>query len=52
MLVPEATAKTDKDQRDEREEIWNAAELAEKRKDGRTAREWVIALPAELSRYA
>lgn len=49
LLVPEATAKTDKDQRDEREEIWNAAELAEKRKDGRTAREWVIALPAELS---
>ena len=32
----------------EREKLWNAAELAEKRKDGRTAREWIIALPAEL----
>lgn len=32
----------------ERNALWNAAEQAEKRKDGRTAREWVIALPAEL----
>lgn len=31
-----------------REDLWNAAENAEVRKDGRTAREWVIALPAEL----
>ena len=29
--------------------LWNAAEMAEKRKDARTAREWEIALPAELS---
>jgi len=29
--------------------LWNAAELAEKRKDARTAREIVIALPHELS---
>lgn len=28
--------------------VWNAAEAAENRKDARTAREWVIALPAEL----
>jgi hypothetical protein len=28
--------------------LWNAAEAAEKRKDSRTAREWIIALPAEL----
>lgn len=35
--------------RQEREKLWNAAELAEKRKDSRTAREWVVALPAELS---
>ena len=28
--------------------LWNAAEMAEKRKDARTAREWEIALPAEL----
>ena len=28
--------------------LWNAAEKAEKRKDGRTAREVLVALPAEL----
>lgn len=33
----------------ERAALWNAAEAAEKRKDARTAREWVVALPAELS---
>lgn len=32
-----------------REQLWNAAEAAEKRKDGRIAREWVIALPDELN---
>ncbi|GGJ51419.1 hypothetical protein PSTH1771_16460 [Pseudomonas syringae pv. theae] len=32
----------------ERNALWNAAESAEKRKDGRTGREWIIALPAEL----
>ena len=32
----------------ERNQLWNAAEEAEKRKDARTAREWVIALPHEL----
>lgn len=32
----------------ERNALWNAAEAAEKRKDSRTAREWVIALPSEL----
>lgn len=32
----------------DRSVLWNAAEAAEKRKDGRTAREWVIALPSEL----
>ena len=32
----------------ERNALWNAAEAAEKRKDSRTAREWTIALPAEL----
>lgn len=31
-----------------RAELWNLAELAEKRKDARVAREWEIALPAEL----
>lgn len=32
----------------ERGALWNAAEAAERRKDSRTAREWVVALPAEL----
>ena len=29
--------------------LWNAAEAAEKRKDGTPAREYVVALPAELN---
>lgn len=33
---------------DSPEALWNAAEAAEKRKDGRTAREVLIALPCEL----
>jgi hypothetical protein len=32
----------------ERVVLWNAAEQAEKRKDARTAREWIVALPSEL----
>ena len=32
-----------------RQQLWNAAEFAEVRKDARTAREWVLALPEELS---
>lgn len=32
-----------------RKEIWNLAEEVENRKDARTAREWVIALPEELN---
>ncbi|WP_183132581.1 MobA/MobL family protein, partial [Pseudomonas savastanoi] len=36
----------------ERNALWNAAESAEKRKDGRTGREWIIALPAELDEDA
>ena len=31
-----------------REQLWNSAERAEKRKDAKVAREWEIALPAEL----
>jgi hypothetical protein len=33
----------------DRSQLWNAAELAEKRKDSRVAREWIVALPAELN---
>ncbi len=32
----------------DRASLWNAAEAAEKRKDARTAREWIVALPSEL----
>jgi len=32
----------------DRSQLWNAAEAAEKRKDSRTAREWIVALPAEV----
>lgn len=32
-----------------REQLWNAAEFAEVRKDARTAREWELALPEELT---
>ena len=32
----------------DRSDLWNMAEQAENRKDARTAREWVIALPDEL----
>ena len=32
----------------DRAALWNAAEAAERRKDARTAREWIIALPSEL----
>ena len=32
----------------DRSTLWNAAESAENRKDSRTAREWIVALPAEL----
>ncbi|ACI50259.1 MobA/MobL protein [Gluconacetobacter diazotrophicus PA1 5] len=44
-----ATACSVGNQRVDRETLWNAAEAAEKRKDGRTAREWLLALPSELS---
>jgi hypothetical protein len=33
----------------DRSELWNLAEKTENRKDARTAREWVIALPDELN---
>ena len=32
----------------DRSKVWNLAEKSENRKDARTAREWVIALPDEL----
>lgn len=43
ILMPDGGREVD------RSELWNAAESAEKRKDARTAREWRLALPAELN---
>lgn len=37
------------EQKTERSALWNMAELAEKRKDGTTAKEYEVSLPAELS---
>lgn len=41
LVLPEGVTIT-------REELWNAAEQAEKRKDAKVAREWNLALPDEL----
>jgi ATP-dependent exoDNAse (exonuclease V) alpha subunit len=46
ILTPEESPEWAKD----REKLWNAAELAEKRKDSRVAREYEIAIPKELSK--
>ncbi|MDT3227949.1 MULTISPECIES: MobQ family relaxase [Pseudomonas syringae group] len=45
IMLPDGTSA-------ERNALWNASESAEKRKDGRTGREWIIALPAELDEDA
>lgn len=45
MILPDDAAKWAED----RAALWNAAELAEKRKDACVAREFEVALPAELS---
>ncbi len=49
LLHSEITYKDLTIDKKERSEIWNNAELAENRKDSRTAREYVVALPKELS---
>jgi hypothetical protein len=36
----------------DRQALWSSAELAERRKDARVAREWEVALPCELSTAA
>jgi hypothetical protein len=49
LVYSEITCKDLTLDKKERSEIWNNAELAENRKDSRTAREYVVALPKELS---
>ena len=50
IVLPTSAAKQDINWARDREQLWNAAEAAEKRKDARVAREWEVALPHELDR--
>ncbi|WP_299222025.1 MobA/MobL family protein [uncultured Psychrobacter sp.] len=47
IILPSALADTDVTI--DRSDLWNKAESAEKRKDARVAREWLVNLPHELS---
>ena len=47
IILPTALAATGADI--DRSDLWNKAEAAEKRKDARVAREWLVNLPYELS---
>ena len=47
IILPSALAAANADIN--RGELWNKAELAEKRKDARVAREWLVNLPHELN---
>ena len=47
IILPTALAATGADI--DRSDLWNKAEFAEKRKDARVAREWLVNLPYELN---
>jgi ATP-dependent exoDNAse (exonuclease V) alpha subunit len=49
ILLPSQFAADDMSWARERANLWNAAEAAEERKNARVAREYLVALPAELS---
>jgi hypothetical protein len=49
LVHSEITSGKDKIENKHRAEIWNNAELAESRSNSRTAREYVVALPKELT---
>src|SRR5271168_1648472 len=49
ILLPARFAGADMSWATDRSTLWNAAEVAEKRKDARVAREYMIALPVELT---
>lgn len=51
IVLPSSVAESAEWARD-REQLWNAAEVAEKRKDARVAREYEVALPHELKAEA
>jgi ATP-dependent exoDNAse (exonuclease V) alpha subunit len=48
IMLPRAFAGEDMSWARQRSELWNTAELAESRKNARVAREYLVALPAEL----
>jgi ATP-dependent exoDNAse (exonuclease V) alpha subunit len=48
IVLPTEAAKQDINWARDRQALWNAAEMAEKRKDARVAREYEVALPHEL----
>jgi len=50
IVLPTAAAQRDINWARDREQLWNAAEAAEHRKDSRVAREWEVALPHELGK--
>lgn len=50
IVLPTRAAKLDVQWARDRSQLWNAAELAEKRRDSRVAREYEVALPHELSK--
>lgn len=50
IVLPTKVAKADINWPRDRQQLWNAAEEAEKRKDARVAREYEIALPQELNK--
>ena len=50
IVLPTSAAKHDINWARDRQQLWNTAEAAEKRKDSRVAREWEVALPHELGR--
>ena len=49
IVLPVEAAKRDINWARDRQQLWNAAEVAEKRKDARVAREYEVALPQELT---
>ena len=49
IILPLDAAKRDINWARDRQQLWNAAEFAEKRKDARVAREYEVALPQELT---
>jgi len=50
IVLPTSAVKRDIQWARDRQRLWNAAEIAEKRRDSRVAREYEVALPHELTK--